>query len=77
MTAIFGRHFQMHFLEYASINFDYDFTDICTKGPINNMQALVQKIRLHAIIRTNDGQVCWRINEKLGLNVLVDIFCLP
>ena len=33
----------MHFLEWKCMNFDYDFTEICSQGcPINNIPALVQ-----------------------------------
>ena len=28
----FRRHFQMHFLEWKCINFDWDFTEICSQG---------------------------------------------
>ena len=27
-----GRHFQMHFLEWKCMNFDYDFTEVCSWG---------------------------------------------
>ena len=27
-----GRHFEMHFLEWKCIKFDWDFTEVCTQG---------------------------------------------
>ena len=36
------RHFQMDFLEWKCINFDYIFTEIVPRVPINNFPALVQ-----------------------------------
>ena len=37
-----GRHFQMHFLEWKCINFDYYLTEICSQGPNQQIPALVQ-----------------------------------
>ena len=39
MAAVSRRHFQMHFLEWKCINFDWNFTE---GVPINNIPALVQ-----------------------------------
>ena len=38
------RHFQMYFLEWKGINFDWYFTGIVPKGSINNIPGLVQKM---------------------------------
>ena len=37
------RHCRMHLLECKRMNFDYDFTEFCPKGRINNTPTLVQK----------------------------------
>ena len=40
---ILWRHFQMHFSEWEYVNFNYDFTEVCSQyGPINNIPALFQ-----------------------------------
>ena len=36
------RHFQMHFLEWKWLNFEYDLTEVCSWGPIYNNTAMVQ-----------------------------------
>ena len=36
------RRFQIHFLEWKCMNFDYNFTEVCSRGPINDIPALVQ-----------------------------------
>ena len=36
------RHFQMHFLEWKCINFDWDFTAFVPRVPTENIPALVQ-----------------------------------
>ena len=41
MAAISRRHFQIYFPEWKCINFDWDFTGVCSQGPINNIPALV------------------------------------
>ena len=30
-TPFRRRHFQMHFLEWKYVNFDYDFTEVCSQ----------------------------------------------
>ena len=40
--APIGQHFQMHFVEWKYMNFDQSFTEVCPKGPISNILALVQ-----------------------------------
>ena len=35
-------HFQMHFLEWKCLNSDWNFTEVCSHGPIDNIPALVQ-----------------------------------
>ena len=34
-------HFQIHFIEWKSYNFDWNFIEDCSQGPIDNMPALV------------------------------------
>ena len=51
----------MHFLERKCVNFDWDFTEVCSQGPINNVPAFgldngLVPARQQAIIWTNDGQ---------------------
>ena len=41
----------MYFMEWKFINFDYDFTEVCSQEFINNISG-----RRQAIIWTNDGQ---------------------
>ena len=36
------RYFHMHFLEWRCINFNQDFTEICSKCSVNNFPSLVQ-----------------------------------
>ena len=36
------QHFQMHFLEWKYMNFNYNFTEIYSQGPFNNIPALLQ-----------------------------------
>ena len=42
MAAILWRHFQMHFLEWKSVDFDKILLEIVPKFPSNNIPALVQ-----------------------------------
>ena len=51
--TISWRHFETHFLEWKYINFDKDFIEVCSQGPINNIPALARR---RAIIWTNDGK---------------------
>ena len=41
MSSILQKTFQNH-LFYKLIHFDYNFIEICSKGPINNKPAFVQ-----------------------------------
>ena len=36
------RHFQMHYLKWKCRNFDWDSTEFCSQGPIDNTPALIQ-----------------------------------
>ena len=36
------RYFQVHFLEWKCMNFDQNFIEVCPRGSINNIPALVQ-----------------------------------
>ena len=38
----FSWRFQVHFLEWKFMNFHWNFTEVCLKGPINTIPALVQ-----------------------------------
>ena len=48
------RYFQMHVLEWECMNFDWGFSEIFPKGPINNIAVLVQIITWH---RPGDDQM--------------------
>ena len=56
----FSRHFQMHFLDRKHLNFDWDFTGVCSQGSnwqytsigSDNGWATIMR---QAIIWTNDG----------------------
>ena len=48
MTAISRRYFQIHFLEWKCVNFDWNLTEVCSyKGPTNKIPALVQIMVWH------------------------------
>ena len=59
------QYFQMHFLEWRHVNFDYHFTKVCSCGPKQySNSGLVNGLvptRRQAITWTNDGQFTWRI----------------
>ena len=73
-----GRHFhrqyfQMHFPEWKCLNFDWNFTEICSLG--SNWQQSsagsdddLAPSRRQAIIWTNDDLFCWCIYTSLSLN---------
>ena len=44
---IFRRQIQMHSLEWKYINFDQIFSEVCPKGPINNIPALAHILAWH------------------------------
>ena len=57
----FRRHFQMDFLEWKCVDFDYDFTEVCSNG--TNLQYTsigldngLAPARRQAIIWTNGGK---------------------
>ena len=60
------RHFQMHFLEWKSLNLEYNFNEVCLQVPnwqwysIGWDNDLVPN-RQQAIISTNDGLHWWHI----------------
>ena len=59
MAAIFIWHFQMHFLEWICINFDWGFTEICSQGSNQQYSSIgldngLVLSRRQAIILTND-----------------------
>ena len=64
------RHFQMHFFYWKYVNFDYDFTAVCSQGSIIGSDNGLAPARRLAIIWPNDGLVYWRIYASLGLNEL-------
>ena len=43
---LFFLDIEIHFLEWKCMNLYYDFTKFCSKGPTNNIPALVQKMAL-------------------------------
>ena len=60
------------------MNFDYDFTKVCSSGfnlqyPIIGSDNGLAPTRRQAIIWTKDGLAYWRIYESLGLNELSGI----
>ena len=65
----------MHFLEWKCLNFDSNFTEVCSHG--SNQQYSITAsdnglapARRQAIIWTDDGQFFRRIYASLGLNEL-------
>ena len=54
--SFYRRHFEMDFLEWRCMNFDYIFTDI-PDGQINGSNNGLTPTRRQAIIWTNDGQI--------------------
>ena len=70
------RHFQMHFLEWICMDFDYIFTEICSEGFNYQYHSIGSAIglapaRRQANIWTYDEEICWRIYASLGLNELI------
>ena len=70
------QHFQTHFLEWKLMYFDWNFIEICSKGPFNNISVYwfrykgLALVRRKKIIWTNDGVVYWCIYASLVLNDL-------
>ena len=65
MADIRRQHFQEHFLEWKLLNFNHNFTEICSLefnwqyGSIGSDNGLAMH-RRQAIIWTNDGIGYWR-----------------
>ena len=68
MAAISRRHFQMYFLEWKCMNFDYNFTEVCSKGPINDIPALVQ---IMAWRRSGDKPLSEPMMVRLPMHICV------
>ena len=71
----FSRHFQVNFLEWHFMNFHWNFTEVCLKGPINTIPALVQIMAwCRSCAKTLSepimGLVYWSMYASLGLNEL-------
>ena len=70
LPPFFGRHFQMHFLEWKCMNFTYDFTENCSSyanyqySSIGSDNVLAPD-RRQAIIWTNASPTRWRIYAAL------------
>ena len=66
VVAFHWRHFQVHFLEQNLLNFNYNFTEICSlwsnwqNGIIGSENWFAPDSR-QAILWTNDGLGYWRI----------------
>ena len=69
------RHFQMHFPEWKCVNFEWNFTELCSQGSnwqyasIGSDNGLVPN-RRQAIIWNNGGLGCQLIYASRGLNEL-------
>ena len=79
MAAIFQTTFQMLFPEWKYINFDYDFIEVCSKGPINNIIGLVQMMTWRqAGVKPLSEQIMvsllTHIYAPLGLNAVITGF---
>ena len=75
MAVICRRYFRAHFLEWQLLNFNYNFTEICSFGSnwqyksIGSDNCLTPN-RHQAIISTNDVLSYWRLYASLCLNEL-------
>ena len=67
------QHFLMHFIKWKSLNFNWNFNEVCCwmcswqYTSIGSYNGLAPR-RRQAIIWSNDGLVYWRIYASLGLN---------
>ena len=75
MAAISQTTFQMHFLEWKCLNFNWNFTEVCSQGSnwqfssIGSDNGLAPN-RRQAVIWTNVVQGCRRIDVVLSLSEL-------
>ena len=73
-------HFQMNFLEWKCMNFDYDFTEVCSQGTNQQYSNIVSDNglalnRWQAIFWNCVGMLYWCIYASLGLNDNKEIQC--
>ena len=66
----------MHFLKRKFINFNYNFTEVCSHGSNQQYSSTgsdngLAPERQQAIIWTNDGLLYWHVYALLGLNELM------
>ena len=76
MAAISQTTHSNTFLEWTCLHFDWNFTEVCSQGSIEQYASIgsdngLAPNRRQAIIWTNDGLIWWRIYASLGLNELV------
>ena len=67
MVAISQMTYQLHFLEWKSVNFSQIFTEVCSYFSIGSDHGLVPN-KQQAIIWSKDGEAYWCIYVPLRIH---------